>query len=189
MVAPMAAGTCPALMGHVASRFPVSADGSLGRQDSASRLLLTSTKGVSMKVQLTRRMAGKALATCLASSALSVFLALAGCGGNEAQTVSGLVSADAPVSSVSLKDSSVPPKARTSATDADGAFSFDVNGLTPPFMLTAVDAAGNDLSALAVSAGRTNIDALTTAASFVSGEGLEMGDDARSSSYTSLLKK
>ncbi|MFL5261273.1 MAG: hypothetical protein ACJ79L_02540, partial [Anaeromyxobacteraceae bacterium] len=74
----------------------------------------------------------------LTAGALSVCLALTGCGSSsEPQKVTGRVSADALVSSVSLKDSSVPTNERTSAADADGSFSFDVNGLTPPFTLTA----------------------------------------------------
>ncbi len=126
-----------------------------------------------------------------AMAALAVSLTLTGCGGTQpsADQVSGTVSADTAVSSVSLRDSTVPTNERTSATDADGAFSFDVDGLTPPFMLSAVDAAGTNLSALAVTAGRTNIDALTTAASFVSGDSLEEGEHARSDSYKSVLRR
>src|SRR5690242_21684114 len=102
------------------------------------------------------------------ASVLSACLAMTGCGGSaESQKVSGLVSADAPVSSVSLKDSTVPPNERTSPADDKGAFSFDVNGLTPPFMLSAVDASGGHLAALATGPGTTDIDALTTAATLM----------------------
>jgi mono/diheme cytochrome c family protein len=122
------------------------------------------------------------------ASVLSACLAMTGCGGSaESQKVSGLVSADAPVSSVSLKDFSVPANERTSPADANGAFSFDVNGLTPPFMLSAVDASGTQLAALATGPGTTNLDALTTAASFMSSEADEQGD--HSATYTSILGK
>jgi len=126
----------------------------------------------------------------LAAGALSVCLALTGCGGsNEPQTVTGHVSADALVSSVSLKDSSVPTNERTSAADADGTFSFDVNGLTPPFTLTAVDAAGTTLQALAKSAGQTNVDALTTIAVSMAGDNLVLGASSFDDGYESMLRK
>ncbi|MFL5270808.1 MAG: c-type cytochrome [Anaeromyxobacteraceae bacterium] len=125
----------------------------------------------------------------LAAGALSVCLALTGCGGSSApQTVTGHVSADALVSSVSLKDSSVPTNERTSAADADGSFSFDVNGLTPPFTLTAVDAAGTTLQALAKGAGQTNIDALTTIAVAMAGENLVLGASSFDDGYESMLR-
>jgi hypothetical protein len=105
------------------------------------------------------------------SSAVTLCLALAGCGGsdtspglNSEHTLSGLALADAPVSAVSLRDSSAPPQERTITADSEGAFSFDVTGLTPPYILEAVDAAGTSQSALASRAGVTNINALTTAA-------------------------
>lgn len=115
-------------------------------------------------------------------------LTLAGCGGAEpsAHTVSGLVSAETAVSSVSLKDSSTPAQERTSEADADGAFSFEVSGLTPPFVLTAVDAAGTRQAALALAEGRTNIDAVTTAASSrPSGSQVNWDSDR----YESMLRK
>jgi hypothetical protein len=115
-------------------------------------------------------------------------LTLAGCGGAEpsAHTVSGLVLAETAVSSVSLKDSSAPAQERTSEADADGAFSFEVIGLTPPFVLTAVDAAGTRQAALALAEGRTNIDAVTTAAySRPSGSNVNWDSDR----YESMLRK
>jgi cytochrome c553 len=115
-------------------------------------------------------------------------LTLAGCGGAEpsAHTVSGLVSAETAVSSVSLTDSSAPAQERTSEADADGAFSFEVSGLTPPFVLTAVDAAGTRQAALALAEGRTNIDAVTTAAySRPSGSNVNWDSDR----YESMLRK
>ena len=75
------------------------------------------------------------------AGALTVCLTLAGCGGAEpsAHTVSGFVSAETAVSSVSLKDSSVPTQERTSQVDADGAFSFQVSGLTQHYSITKFD--------------------------------------------------
>jgi hypothetical protein len=140
-----------------------------------------------MKAHFNRRSA-KALATLLASGALSACVVLTGCG-TESHTVSGNVSADAAVSSVSLKDSSAPPQELTSPADAQGAFSFDVSGLTPPYILTAVDASGTQLSALATKAGTTNIDALTTAACAFSGDSLLLGPSAFEDAYESMLYK
>jgi mono/diheme cytochrome c family protein len=105
-------------------------------------------------------------------SAVTLCLALAGCGGSNPapgtldapNTVSGLAGAEGAMSAVSLRDSSVPPQERTITADGDGAFSFDVTGLTPPYVLETVDAAGTGESALAMRAGVTNINALTTAA-------------------------
>ena len=126
-----------------------------------------------------------------AVSVLAVSLALAGCGGiapptGSSATLSGLVSADSSVGAVYLRDSSVPPQDRASPAGADGAFAFDVDGLTPPFMITAVEASGTLQSALAVSAGVTNIDALTTVAiALPSGSSAKWDSDR----YESTLKK
>lgn len=51
-------------------------------------------------------------------------------------TVLGVAAAGNPIDgTVSLKDSSVPPRLLTTRTKGDGSFSFDVNGLTKPFLL------------------------------------------------------
>lgn len=53
-------------------------------------------------------------------------------------TVSGLVQADAPVAaSVTVRDSSAPPQARTVDTRPDGSFAVDLSGLKAPFVLRA----------------------------------------------------
>ena len=95
-------------------------------------------------------------------------------------------SLDSSVGTVYLMDSSVPPQDRASQAGADGAFAFDVDGLTPPFMITAAEASGTLQSALAVSAGVTNIDALTTVAI-----ALPIGSSVKwdSDRYESTLKK
>jgi hypothetical protein len=140
-----------------------------------------------MKAHFDRRMVNS-VASVLATSALAACLALVGCGA-EPHTVSGLVSAESAVSSVSLKDSSVPPQERTSAADPSGAFSFDVTGLTPPFLLSAVDADGTQLAAIAAKAGRADIDALTTAAAAVSADSFYSGSSGLSDAYESMLTK
>ena len=126
-----------------------------------------------------------------AVAVLAVSIALAGCGGTasapgSSSTVSGFVSADTSVGSVTLRDSSVPPQERASATDANGAFSFDVDGLAPPFMITEVDASGTRQSALAMWPGVTNIDALTTVAATLPTGSPVKWDLGR---YESTLKK
>jgi hypothetical protein len=113
---------------------------------------------------------------------LAMCFALAGCGGTaqapgSSSTVSGLASADAPVSTVSLRDSSVPAIERTMRADGDGAFSFEVAGLTPPFALKAVDASGGKLYAVSLQAGRVNLDALSTAAFAATSESDDESDD------------
>jgi len=102
------------------------------------------------------------------ASAAALALALAGCGGSPApsssSTVSGIATAEEPVRSVVLRDSSVPPQEMTAETDSEGAFAFDVSALTPPFMLKAVDSSGASHYALLSQPGTVTIDALTTAA-------------------------
>jgi len=102
------------------------------------------------------------------ASAAALALALAGCGGSPApsssSTVSGIATAEEPVRSVVLRDSSAPPQEMTAETDSEGAFSFDVSALTPPFMLKAVDSSGASHYALLSQPGTVTIDALTTAA-------------------------
>lgn len=93
-------------------------------------------------------------------------LSLAGCGGNDATssatstTLSGTAATGAPItnSDVLLKDSNGGTK--NTITDASGKFSFDVSGLTPPFLLkTSVN--GTDLYSIATQAGTVNIHPLT----------------------------
>lgn len=73
-------------------------------------------------------------------------LMLPGCGGGGggpvAPTVSGVAAAGAVLSgTVYLKDSSNPAKELSKTINADGSFSFDVTGLTKPFLLKAVGSA------------------------------------------------
>ena len=76
--------------------------------------------------------------------AVALSFALVGCGGGDKfsptaptdQSVSGVAAAGAPLNgTVTLKDSSVPYKIRTTVTGSDGSYSFNVNGLQPPYIL------------------------------------------------------
>jgi len=80
----------------------------------------------------------------------ALFAALTACGGSASSpkapqttsttpsgpAVSGTVSSSA-LTSVSVKDSSVPAQQKTVSTDGSGRFSVDVSGMTPPFLLKA----------------------------------------------------
>src|SRR5690349_24992928 len=73
-----------------------------------------------------------------AMAAAALVLGGCGTGGAEAtgNTLSGLAVADTPVQgTVSVKDASATAWSRPAATSADGSFSVDVSGLTPPFLL------------------------------------------------------
>lgn len=76
------------------------------------------------------------------------FLLLAACGGGGnggggAVTVSGVAAAGAPlVGTVYLKDSSTPTKELSGTIGANGSFSFNVDGLKPPFILKAQGTSG-----------------------------------------------
>ena len=105
-----------------------------------------------------------------ASASVTLALAVTGCGDPSSnpstsnQTVSGTAAADAPiVGTVFLKDSSVPALEKTTATNADGTFSFDVTGLTAPYLLKAGSEASWQYSA-STGSGTANINPLTTTA-------------------------
>ena len=105
---------------------------------------------------------------------LSVFL-LVGCGGGgggstapAASTLSGTAAVGAPiVGTVTIKDSSTPFQTKEVTIAANGNYTIDVTGLTPPFMLRADGTAGgrsHSLYSAAVSAdinGTINITPLT----------------------------
>lgn len=105
------------------------------------------------------------VAICLAACFL-----LAGCGGgggagtSPADTVSGVAAAGLAISgNVYLKDSSAVPRELAKST-ANGAFSFDVTGLTKPFMLKVVGTANGrnyTLYSVAVDKGSANINPLS----------------------------
>jgi hypothetical protein len=103
---------------------------------------------------------------------IAVLSSLAGCGGGgggddaaPANTVSGIVSAGAVLSgTVYLTDSSSQPKSLFTAIAADGSYSFDVTGMTKPYLLKAFGTASGQyytLYALAADKGTTNINQST----------------------------
>jgi serine/threonine protein kinase, bacterial len=102
-------------------------------------------------------------------SALLIFLA--GCGGgntNPAQMVSGVAAAGSSLGgTVYLKDSANPAQEISAPIAADGSFSFNVGGLTPPFLLKAVGNAGGNsytLYSFAAGTGVANINPLSNLA-------------------------
>lgn len=107
---------------------------------------------------------------------------IAGCGGGGdggggAVKVSGVAAAGAPiVGTVKLKDSSSPAKELTATIAEDGSFSFDVGGLTPPFILKATGTAGGvnyTLYSFANGAGTANINPFANLALSVSSGGFD----------------
>lgn len=111
------------------------------------------------------------LVCCLS---LAMTAVLNGCGGGAPQeqqlpadsTVFGtLASSSGSPLMVSLKDSASPPGVHQTTPDADGAYSFDTNGLHAPYLLIGeVSAGANSVKLYSVAAtnGRTDITAATT---------------------------
>jgi hypothetical protein len=96
------------------------------------------------------------LSTLAVSFVLIASLLLAGCGGGSSgasgdnngnnpagpQSVTGVAATGSPLSgTVYLKDSANPAKELSKAINSDGSFTFDVTGLTAPFILKAVGTA------------------------------------------------
>lgn len=125
---------------------------------------------------LAKRIAGSFLLLCTAG------FALGGCGSSGGGSVAGAPSAPAPtaavvsgvaatgaplIGNVLLKDSSSPALERSTTSAADGSFSFDVTGLTPPFILKASGMSGGSTVALcsfAAGAGTANVNPFSNAA-------------------------
>lgn len=115
----------------------------------------------------------------LCTIGLSLFLGGCGSGGgsdsssstgtpaSNAAVVSGVAATGAPLSgTIYLKDSSVPSIERTTSSATNGTFSFNVTGLTPPFILKAQGSSGGTsvtLCSFAVEAGTANINPLSNA--------------------------
>lgn len=78
-------------------------------------------------------------------------------------TIAGTVAWNS-LTTITLKDSSVPPQQKTVQSDSSGHYSFHVSGLTPPFMLKAADGSGAAEYAVASQPGSMDIDPITTAA-------------------------
>ncbi len=106
-----------------------------------------------------------------ASHPIAAFLVLvlAACGGSPppstSSTLSGVVVAEtASPCTVSLKDSSLPAQERSTTADERGAYSVDVSGLTPPFVLKAAADPSSAMYAIAAKSGAADISPLSTAA-------------------------
>ncbi|HJV66766.1 MAG TPA: hypothetical protein VJ550_13590 [Geomonas sp.] len=111
----------------------------------------------------------------LAVSMLLIVLGLlAGCGGSTGSTaaippstkVSGVAATGTPIAgTVYLKDSANPARELSQTINADGSFSFDVSGMTAPFILKAVGADSNGVGvtffSFANSTGTANINPLS----------------------------
>jgi mono/diheme cytochrome c family protein len=113
----------------------------------------------------------------LAASVVAVLLAA--CGTSSRPTVSGVAQSGGPVvGKVTVVDASAAPLRATAATGADGAFTVDTTGMTPPFLLR-VEGTGPDgaVRLFSASAGgrRADVNPITTAA--FSGAASRGGDD------------
>src|SRR5512138_2806305 len=97
-------------------------------------------------------------------------IALGGCGNSgsgdassAAPTVSGVVTSDFSPAAVALRDASDPSTVHTATPAADGSFTFDVSGLTPPFVLRA-EGDGAALYTIVLGRGNADINGLTSVA-------------------------
>lgn len=95
-------------------------------------------------------------------------LSAAGCGGGgnqSSEVVSGVAAVGAPLSGqVTLKDSSDAPREKVAQIEANGAFSIDVTGMTPPYLLQARGSAGGaayQLHSIAQTGGTANVNPLS----------------------------
>jgi fibronectin type 3 domain-containing protein len=128
-----------------------------------SRLAL---KGDEMK-QLVKR----SFSAIIMFSLITLGLVLAGCGGGSGGVSSEVVSGTAAVGSqlsgqVSLKDSSTPPKQKSTVIGSDGSFAIDVTGMKAPYVLQARGSAeGTEyrLLSFANGTGTANINPLSNA--------------------------
>ena len=112
-----------------------------------------------------------------AAVAFLLFLTACGGGGGGGTTVSGIAAAGSPlIGTAKLKDSSNPAKELSSTIAEDGSFSFDVSGLTPPFVLKATGSVGSTnytLYSFANGAGTANITPLANLAVAMASGGLD----------------
>ncbi len=115
----------------------------------------------------------KKMDTILMAGAVALSVLLAACGVSNitpspAQSVKGVAASGAPVvGTVTLTDASVPPRVRTTTSAANGSFSINVSGLTPPFVLTVTwtDSSGtNQLYSFTLGPGTANINPFSNAA-------------------------
>lgn len=111
---------------------------------------------------------------------------LYGCGGSggggtptTTQTLSGVAAAGSQLAGiVYLVDSSTPSKSLSTTINADGSYSFDVSGITAPFLLKAVGTANNNnyvFYSLAGGQGTANINPLSNLAVVQANNGSDPG--------------
>lgn len=121
----------------------------------------------------------KTINRLIALGTAAAVVMLAGCGSGNKEggaltaapasvtTVSGVAATGAPiVGTIRLKDSSTPSRELTAPSGSDGAFSFNVDGLTPPFILRAEWTAGGGTQSLlsfSAAAGTANITPFSNA--------------------------
>ena len=116
---------------------------------------------------------------------LIITLMMIGCSGggtaatsNSGSTVSGVAATGSPlVGAVYLKDSSIPAKELSKAIASDGSFSFDVDGLTKPFILKAVGTSGGvnyTLYTVVSASGTANINPLSHMAAMAANSGQDL---------------
>src|SRR5512142_3327314 len=103
-------------------------------------------------------------ARIIAAGLSCIALVTAGCssgsgGGNGNQrTVSGTAASGAPLASVTVTLKDATGASRTATTAADGRFSIDTTGLTPPFLVLVADAGGALYSVSADAAAQSTIN-------------------------------
>ncbi len=123
----------------------------------------------------------KSIAAITILSMMTLGLMLAGCGGGSGGVSSEVVSGTASVGKtalgksadgitlsgqVSLKDSSTPPRQKSTVIGSDGSFAIDVTGMTAPYVLQApgsAEGAEYNLLSFAAGAGTANINPLSNA--------------------------
>jgi mono/diheme cytochrome c family protein len=87
---------------------------------------------------------------------------LSACGANgTTSSVGGVATSSGPVASISLRDSSSPPVARTAPAASDGTFAVDVNGLTPPFLLKAQPTSGGAVYSISAHGEAVDVNEMT----------------------------
>lgn len=105
-------------------------------------------------------------ALAVATAALAVLAAACGGPAGSGSTVQGAVVAESPAAAtITLKDSSTPPRVAATRADRAGNFRLDVSGLTPPFVLRAEPGGGSPrLHTVAPGGGDADINPLTEVA-------------------------
>ncbi len=117
----------------------------------------------------TQRTSAATALLCLLT--ISLLIASCGGGGNQgvsSEVVSGVAATGAPLAGeATIKDSSIPPREKTTVIASDGSFAFDVTDMRGPFILRAKGSAAGErhtLQSFAEGPGTANINPLANAA-------------------------